>query len=437
MLGHILKSPGFRKYFANTSWMMGEKFIRMGLNLFVGILVARYLGPSQFGLLSYAVSMVALFAVFGTLGLDDILTRNLVQEPADRDFLLGTSFFLRAVGSVFVFGAASFLSLVVSGDWTGTALVMIIAAGNVLLSFSVIQFFFLSEVRARYPSLALFASVVVSSVIKLILILVKASVVWFAWAIVTEYVILSIMLYHYYAMSGIRIRDWSFSGKTAVCLLKDSWPMIFSGLFAMVFTRVDQVMIKAILGNEAVGEYSIAVTMTEAWYVIPIVITTSLFPMIINARQTDQKIYHDRLQHLYDLTIWMGIGLAFVISLSSEWLVELLLGSAYGNSGRVLSILVWNLLFAYMSIMNSKWLVAENKQHILLFINPLGALLNVILNLILIPRLGILGAALATLLTQAITAHLIFAFIRNVSPVFQFHVRSFLIFFRLIKIRAS
>ena len=407
-LKQTLLHVGFRKYFFNTSWLMVEKVLRLVVGLFIGVYVARYLGPSRFGLLSFSMSFVALFGTFAKLGLDGIVVRNAVQSPETRDELLGTAFGLRIFGGVallaLVFGAVQ----LTDSEPVTRLLIMIIAAGYVLQAFQVIEFYFQSQVLARLISIAGITGLIFSSVFKLFLVLSGASLVWFAWAVIVENGIRGVVLIVLHSRRN-SFWHWQFRIEQARGLIRDAWPLILSGLVIAVYMRVDQVMIKAMLDDAAVGYYAAAVKLSEAWYFVPMAITQSLFPAILNAKKSSEALYYKRLQNLYDLMVWLGIAVALPMTFLSGWLVVALFGAEYSEAGYVLAIHIWAGLFVAMGVASSRWLIVENLQIISAVNTTIGAVLNIFLNYYLLPIFGAAGAAYATILSYSIAAYLALA----------------------------
>jgi O-antigen/teichoic acid export membrane protein len=401
----LFDHKGFKKYFFNTGWLMADKVLRLFVGLFVGVYVARYLGPEKFGILQFSMSFVALFGAFAKLGLDGIVVRNAVQDPDSRDELLGTAFGLRVIGGV-VLLAVVFGTVQLTGSEPLTQLiVMIIAAGHVLQAFQVIEFYFQSQVMARLASIAGITGLLVSSAIKLALIWSGASLIWFGWVFVVEHGLKGLVLASLYIKQRIPLWHWRFRFTQAKLLLRDSWPLILSGLVVMVYMRIDQVMIKMMLDSKAVGNYAAAVRLSEAWYFVPQAITQSLFPAILSAKKQSEKLYYDRLQRLYDLMVWLAVAVAIPTTFLSGWVVNLLYGHDYTHAGEVLALHIWAGLFVAMGVASSKWLLSENLQAFSAINTALGAVLNVILNYLLLPYIGIMGAAVATVISYAVAAY--------------------------------
>ena len=395
-------SQTFKRYFANTSWIMVERIIRMFVTLFTGIYVARYLGPESFGLLSYALSFVGLFSILSTLGLDEIVVRNLVQNIGRREKILGTAFLLKLFGFIIMLLAVYIAARLTSDDNYTNTLILIIAFGILFQSFNVIDVYFESQVLAKFSSCAKFLSLTGASMLKMWFIYIQAPLLWFAWAFVLENAFLAICLVFFYKSKNLAIHRWQFEGQRAFSYLRNSWPLILSGLAVMLYMRIDQIMIKLFMSNEAVGHYAVAVKLSEAWYFIPTAICTSLFPAILEAKQINQQLYYDRLQKLYDLMFWIAICIALPISFFAKDLLTLFFGSQYIKATVVLKIYIWSGLFVYLGVASAKYLIAENLLWLSFVRTWAGCVINITLNLVLIPSHGIKGAAWSTVISYAI-----------------------------------
>jgi len=400
---------GFMKYFKNTSWLFAEKILRMVVGLFVGIWVARYLGPEQFGLFSYAQSFVGLFTTIATFGLDGIIVRELVKDENRANELIGTAFFLKLIGALVVLliltVAINFTS---NNNYTNT-LIFIIASATIFQSFNVIDFYFQAKVLSKYIVLANIFSLFISSLVKIVLLLNEASLEAFAWVILFDSFILAIGFVYFFIKNNtaFKIQYLKFNRQVAINLLRDSWPVILSGLFISIYLKIDQVMIKEILGNEGVGQYAAAVRLSEAWYIIPMVIASSLFPAIINAKKISEDLYYSRLQKLYKLMIVVALIIAIPMTFTSNLIVELLYGVQYSEAADVLKIHIWAGVFVFLGVASSKWLISENLQIFSTINTAIGSIMNIVLNYILINRFGIEGAAWASIISYALSGYIL------------------------------
>ena len=396
---------GFRKYFANTSWLLGERALRIAVSLFVGIYVARYLGPERFGLLSYALSFVGIFVALATLGLDEVVVRELIKTPEQREKILGTSFLLKLVGTLLMWAAILVAIPLTENDLQTNILIIIIAFGTVFQAFNVIDLNFQAKVKSKYVVHAQFVQLIISSIVKIILVVNEAPLIWFASVYSLDVIVLAMGLVFAYLYNGDNIFSWKWSFETSKYLLHDSWPSIFAGIVVSVYMKIDQLMIKEMLGAKEVGLYAAAVKLSEAWYFIPMAIASSLFPAIINAKVYQKEVYYQRLQKLYDLMVWIAIAIALPTTFLSTLVVEFLYGKEYLGSSSVLIIHIWTAVFVFLGVASSKYLLAENFIKKTFYRTFIGALLNIIMNYYLIGIIGIQGAAISTLVSHFFAAY--------------------------------
>jgi len=414
-------SSSFKKYLANTSWLFLERIIRILVSFLVTIFVVRYLGPKDFGLYSYVLSFFWLFASLSTLGLEAISTREIVKQPDKKDEINGTVFYLRLAGSlaaIVLIAATLFLT----GEETYTAVLILILSGSFLFqSFSAIEYYFRGIVKAKYNAYALSASVILSSALKVIFILIKAPLVYFVIAVVFEYAALAIGLVVVYRLNKLSIFNWKYSKILAFSLLKDSWPLALSGIVVMVYMRIDQIMIKNMMSEEAVGYYSAAVRICEAWYFIPVTLCNAIFPAIVNAKNVSTEFYNNRMQKLYDLLTWLAIGIAVPVTIFSDQIIQLLFGSEFSSAAPVLTIYIWAGVAVFLGVASSQYLINENLTKLSFIRTLIGMILNVILNLMLIPLYGIIGSAVATLVSYSVVA-----FVPAFHKEYKFQIRMML-----------
>jgi len=307
-------------------------------------------------------------------------------------------------------------------------LIFIIASATIFQAFNVIDLYFQSKVLSKYAVYANTISLFISSIVKIVLILSKAPLIAFVWAVLFDSFVLACGYLYFYISknSKFSVKNLKFNKITAINLLHDSWPLILSSMVIAIYMRIDQVMIKEMLNSEAVGQYAAAVRLSEAWYFIPMVISSSLFPAIINTKKVSEELYYDRLQKLYDLMVWLAIAIALPMTFLSDWIVNLLYGEQYNQAGSVLMIHVWAGVSVFFGVSNNKWILNENLQKYRLYIDGIGAILNILLNLLLIQIYGVIGAALATLLSYLGATLMIFAAIPKLRIGLKMFLLSFL-----------
>lgn len=392
---------GFMRYFANTSWLFAEKILRMVVGLFVGVWVARYLGPEQFGLFSYAQSFVGLFTAIATLGLDGIVVRELVKDESRRDELIGTAFWLKLMGA---FGVLIILAIAVnftSNDSYTNILVFIVASATIFQSFNAIDFYFQSKVLSKYVVYANIISLFLSSIVKIALILYEAPLIAFAWVILFDSVVLALCFLYFYTHQNETFKRWKFNAIKAKELLKESYPMIISFFAISISLKIDQVIVKELLNAKSVGLYAASLKIIEVWYFIPVVLTQTFFPSIIST--TNSEIYQTRIKALSSFLLIISASIAFVLILSKDFLVPLLFGNEYLEATTILAIQTFTVIFVFFASLRKKLLLAENKTHFIMYYSIATAIIMVSSSYLFTKNFGLNGAAYAYLFTWAST----------------------------------
>lgn len=396
------------RYFKNTSWLLAERILRMAVGLFVGIWVARYLGPERFGLFSYAQSFVFLFTAIATLGLDGIVVRELVKDETKRDVLLGAAFGLKLIGAILILPLLAVVTQLTSNDSYTNLLIFIIASSTIFQSFNVIDFYYQSKVLSKYVALANTASLALSSIIKIALVLYEAPLIAFAIMTLFDMAVLAIgLVYFYERTSHLKLSNWSFEWQVAKKLLKDSWPLILSGLVLMIQARIDQVMLKEMVSSTEVGFYSVAMRLIEAFAFVPMVLKSSLYPSLQDAKNNSVELYQSRLLNFYRLNFLLFLIAAVPIALFSEQLVVLLFGVEYQPAGVLLSLMAIRLFFANMGVARGAYILTENLMRFSMITMVLGTITNILLNYLWIEEYGGKGAVVASLVSFFVTIFLI------------------------------
>jgi PST family polysaccharide transporter len=389
----------------NISWLSFDRIMRMGVGLVVGVWVARYLGPEQFGLLNFAAAFVSLFSPLVHLGLDSIVTRESVRAPEDTRATLGTAFVLRLLGGI-LSGLVATATILITrpGEWLVGAMVAIAALAVLFQSLDVIDFWFQSQLRAKYVVYARGGAYLVVAGARVAMILLGAPLIAFAWAMFFELGLTAAGLLVLYRRDGQRVLRWTAAVSRAKVLLRDSWPLFLSGVSVAIYMRIDQVMIGYMVNDAAVGTYSVAIRLVEIWYFLPMAIAASVLPALIKARQEDEAVYLSRLQTFYDLVGALALVIAATISILSTPIISFLYGEKYIAAGPVLAVYAWASVPVFLGVASSQHFLVENLTRISLYRTALGVIVNIALNFVLIPAYGPVGAAIASLFSWLVMA---------------------------------
>ena len=388
--------------FKNAGWIIGCKIIQSILNFIIGLITARYLGPSNYGVISYVASVVAFALPIMQLGLKHTLVKEFIQSPEKEGKILGSALMLNFLSSVVcIIGSVSFVALVNAGE---KETILVCALYSISLLFQVtemLQYWFQAKLLSKYPSIAALIAYAVVAAYKAYLLITQKSVTWFALSNAIDYVLISAVLLIIYHRVGSQrlIVDW----KTAGELLSRSKYYIIPSLMVMVFQHTDRIMIKLMVGEVDTGFYSAAITCIGISSFVFAAVIDSARPVILEAKKENKVLYENRVIQLYSIITCMSLAQSIGMTLLAEPLVQILYGSDYSKTADILKVAVWFITFGYYGSVRNIWILAEDKQKYLTGINAVGAIANIVLNLCLIPVMGAIGAAIASVITQFFT----------------------------------
>jgi len=425
----MANSSGYKKYVSNTSWLFAEKIFNILMNLIITVWIARYLGPEQFGTLNYAIAFVSLFGILSSLGLNTLATKELLTHPQDSELIMGTSFALSFIGALILLPIAAFTITILRPDNDILfMMVLIIASGSIFTSLNIIKYWFESHVQAKHNVKVEMITNIITITIKAILLYIEAPLIAFAWVILVQSVLVAIGYVYMYLSKTNKLSTWKVSLEKIKYMLNEAYPLILTGAVFIFHTRIDQVMIGSMLGDEEVGIYAVAVRLSESWMFLPAVIAASFFPALLNAKKNNYKLYLQRIQHLLNLMALLGIFVAVIATFLASPFINLAFGEHYNESALILIIHIWSMVFYSISIISSRYFLAEGLQLYSLRRALIALVLNVVLNYFLIPIYGAVGAAIATVISKVVGVWLLNAINQKTRTMFYMQTKSLLLF---------
>jgi polysaccharide transporter, PST family len=393
--------PAWRTMAGNSFWLVLEKLVRWIVGMTVGVWLARYLGPHDFGLFNATLAWVALFAGAAGFGIEAIVVRELVRRPAERFAILTTAISLRGFGGILAAGTAVFSAAIWPTVSPPVGLTAIAALITLFSLSEAIDLWFQAHLQARTAALARTGAFVVSTVVRIVLILQAAPVAAFLWLAAAEAVLISGLL-GVILMKRIGGTVRPFSPQIAQALIRESWPNIIANLAGMAYLRADRVMLASMAGESAAGIYSAAANLVEVWYIVPMAVMNSATPILTRLHTSDPACFQRDLWRLARLHAMAAWGLAIVLAASAPWLVPMLFGPAYVPAIPVLALLAGAMPFVFLGVVASPWYLNQGLTLAAMRRHLCGGVLNIILNFLLIPQWGAAGAAAATVASLAI-----------------------------------
>lgn len=419
-----------RRALRNSSWLMIEKVITMGASLLVTLVLARQLGPEGFGVLNYLLAIVAIVSPLAALGLNALVSRELVEKHEQEQKIIATATVLRLIGAGG--GALCLLVLALSGvglagEGQQVALVLL-AVASVFNAFQVMEYWFESQLKSAYVSSIRAAIMLVFAGIKIGVAWYYVDLVVLAAVYAMEVVCLGIGYGWIYQRMSMPVRWKSFDPRYGIGLIRESSWLIFSSVAAILYLKIDQVMIPQLSSQAELGVYAAAVRLSEVWYFFANAFVVSFFPMLlILRRQNDQVSYMLRMQYLCDGLFGLAFVLAIVVSMFATPVILFLFGPAYDKTVTILVIHIWAGVFVFMRALASKWLMAERLLMFSLVSHGLGLLVNIGLNFMLIPTMGGAGAAVATVVSYAVASYVAFWVAPSTRPMAMIMTHSLLL----------
>ncbi len=398
-----------QKVIRNLFWAVMGKVVTLLGSLLVGIFVARYLGPEQYGLMNYVVSYVALFQVFASFGLDNIEIREESKckglgekgriPGAEANAILGTAFGLKLIFAAVTMVLVILTAWLFEADTFTKWMITLYSLSMIMQTFSVIRNYFTSIVWNEYIVKTEISRTVIGALIKVVLLLLKADLVWFIAATLFDTVLIAggYLLSYRRQISSPRL--WTFDKSTARYLIKESFPLLLSGAAVIIYQRIDQVMIGNMIDKASVGQFSVASKFVELLIFIPTILSQTIAPVLVQIRQSNAVEYERKAQQFMSITIWLCIVMAVLIALLSKWLIIYTFGVQYMAAVPVLQIMAFKVLGMALSQTVGQMIIIEKQQKYAFIRNLIGCVVCIVLNLLFIPRYGIVGSAIVTIIT--------------------------------------
>ncbi len=412
------------KTWINTYWLFLDQAVRMGVGFFTLLFVARALGPENFGILNYAIAFVSLFSVLTSLGIERIIIRELIEGTVDATELLSTSFYLKVFGSLLLVFIATSLSFFF--DETGKSiplLIFLFSLTSLLQTMDVVEYWYQSQMTSRIPVFAKMIPFLLASAGKVFIATYFKSVVILAIVYLAEAILIAFFLFYlrkHQQMFSISLVNISKAKK----MLKESLPLIFSTIFVTIYLRIDQVFLQHMATPEIAGMYAASVRISEIPFIIGTLFANAALPVIIKNRKIEEKNFFIDLKFLFSIVIIVGVIISLLVSFFSEYIVLLIFGKQYLAAAPLLAIQIWSLTFVYLGVAQGIWIISEKFSSISLIATATGALVNVLLNFLLIPKFSAAGAAYATVIAYAVSGFLINFFIPRARIVAQLQIEA-------------
>lgn len=399
----MIKSLLKNRVASNASWIIAVKIVQALLGLVITMICARYLGPANYGIINYAASVVAFVLPVATLGFTNTIVQEIINQPEKEGSIFGTVMVLSCISSI-ACGIAVFIFVSVANAGEQVTVIVCMLYSILLLAqvFEMIQYWFQAKLLAKYSSVISLIAYTVVSAYKIYLLVTGKSVYWFAVSQSFDYALIAILGYIVYRKKGGH--SYHFDWELGKRMFAKSRPYILSSLMVTIFAQTDRIMINQMMTDADVGFYTAAATCAGVTSFVFCAVIDSFRPAIFEKYKENNLLGYERnLKQLYCIIIYASLAQSVVMCVFAKWVILILYGSQYVNSIDVLRLIVWYTTFSYLGAVRDIWILSMGKQKYLWRINACGAGANILLNALMIPVWGIMGAAFTSLVTQFFT----------------------------------
>ena len=396
----IFKGQGNKEIVAkNIAWAVFGKVVNMLGVLFVGILIARHLGPEDYGLMNYVISYVTIFTILATFGLNNIEIRELSYNTNAKEKILGTCFCVRFIFALFSYLLVLVIVIITEAEFNTSILIMLYALTLFSTCFEVIRNYFYSILKNEYVVKSEITRTIIGSVIKIILLIFNSSLIFFVIAIILDTFLVASGYCIAYKKTEGSFKLWTFDKKIVPYYLKQAFPLVLSGAAVVVYERIDQVMIGNMLNHSEVGYFATAGKFLDLVLFLPMIISQTITPLLVQSKARSEKDYYEKAKIYMSSVVWISIVLSFGLTICSYWLISLTFGEDYLSAIPVLQILAWKTVGIALSSSGGQLIIIEKIQKWAVIRNIVGCIVCIILNYLFIPKWGIVGSAAVTIIT--------------------------------------
>lgn len=412
---------GVVKYLKNTGWIILSRILNVAISLFVSLYVIRYLGPTNYGTLSYAISFMSLFTFIAGFGVDSIVYRELIKNPEKEPEILGSAFVIKLLTGILAVATTVLTALLIGVTQLELLIITLVSLPMIGASAHVVAHSYYARVQSKHPSLVILVTNIILSLCKLLVVYFDKGIIYFALIILLESILYTIFYLYFYQKHFSLLGKWRLNKETTMILITGGLPLAASAISITLYSRIDQVMIKHLIDNTAVGLYDAAVRLSDVWYLLPNILITSLFPAIINSKKVSRELFVKRIKMFALLLVTLNLLIILPTFILAPYIINILFGEAFAASSNVLLVYIWSLIGFSLGQLAYTYLLAEDLLYIYFVTSIVSVFINIGLNLVLIPTYGIVGAALATLISYSLIPIIPFGFKKIRAQLFQIY----------------
>ncbi|MCB5195591.1 flippase [Deefgea salmonis] len=415
-------------------WLVSEKIIRMFSGVIVGLWIARYLGPSQYGMYTFALAWVSLFNAIAWFGVGENVIRNLVREEGSEGELMGAAFAIRLFGSILAGVLAIAGILITHGN--DLLLVKLVIFMSLAIPFAEmpagIFLFFQSKLDVAKPVMAQNIIRILAAIFRIILVIGAFELIWFGFAILIESALICASLFLLYKIYGGKISTWRYRLSSIVLMLRQGAPIALASLVGSLSARTDQLMLGWFTNFSQVGMYSAALRFSEIWWSFAPIIMNSLSPKYIFNIENEAVLKQNISNIMAYLFLLSFIPVVGVLVLG-QYAIPFLLGEQYADALPILYVHVFMAILIFFDAPTGQYLLAQQRQKQMIWKSFFLLLVNFMLNYLFIPLWGALGAAIATLCSYVLMQVVLYRMLPIFKDLADMQNQAFVVMLRIIR----
>ena len=391
-----------KKILSNSVWMIIQHLYSMLTSLTVVALIARYLGPSDYGLINYCASVISIFTTLAGLGLDNLIVSEIIRNPEKEGGYLGTA---------------------LPGDKVLFIVAVLQGLGMIFQTYDVLVYWFRIKLKMKFISIAMVCAITVTSIIRIVMLYLKVSVEWFALAISIQALVAAVIITAVFIKkSDVKLK---VSMADARALLRISYNCIISSMSIIIYMQADKIILEKMTDSAHVGIYSAAVMLATCWQFVPSSLIDSARPVVLEKRKVSGEEYLDRFKLVMAGANLVSFVFALLMSALGWAFIYIVYGNEYMDAVIPLIILSWATFFAMSGYVRSIWITGEGFYRFDKIFTVTAAVLDIVLDILFIWQFGIIGAALATLVTYIYEVLIIPLFFKETRVFTKLYFQSF------------
>ena len=413
-----------KKILSNSVWMIIQHMYSMLTSLIIVALIARFLGPSDYGLINYCASVITIFTTLAGLGLENLIVSEIIRNPDKKGGYLGTALVMRLVSS---FVSYPLILLLIATLNPGNKTLLLVAAfqalGMVFQTYDVLVYWFRLQLKMKYVSISIICAITAASILRIVLLVNKATVEWFALAISVQAFVAGVLITAFF----VKKKDVKLqvNSQDARALLKISYNCIISSMSIVIYMEADKIILEKMTDSAHVGIYSAAVLLATCWQFIPNALIDSSRPVVLEKRKGSYEEYLDQFKLVMAGVNLMSFIFAILMTCLGWVVIFVIYGNEYIDAFIPLVILSWSSFVGVSGYTRTIWITGEGLYRYEKYYAVSAAILNIVLDVLFIWQMGIIGAAVATLITYVYEVLIVPLFFKDTRVFTKMYFQSY------------